>query len=84
MVWVGLVMEVSWLEWRIEANLSYCDSRVGCALHSTTRGNWHGDHMLAFQAAAVDAGGERAGSIPWRGKRIVAAFEFGEGLCFRR
>lgn len=40
--------------------------------------------MLAFQAATIDAGGEGAGSVPWRGEGVVAAFELGEGLCFRR
>lgn len=84
MVRVRLVMEMSWLKWCVEANLSYRDGWVGGVFHCTSGRNGHGDHMLAFQAAAVDARGERAGSIPWRSERIVAAFQLGKSLCFRR
>jgi hypothetical protein len=39
--------------------------------------------VLAFETAAVDAGGEGADAVPGGGEGVVAAFQLGVGLVVR-
>lgn len=71
----GVEVEVGGLEWRVEANLGDGHCWIGVAI-----ARWYVAqrryHMLAFETAAVDAGGEGADAVPWRIEDVVATLQF--------
>lgn len=75
-----LVVKVAGLEWRVEADFGDGYRWVLDLIDGVGDGAVRGYHVLAFEAAAVDAGCEGAGSVPWGGEGVVAALELREPL----
>jgi hypothetical protein len=70
----GVEVEVGGLEWRVEANLGDGHCWIGVAI-----AGWHVAqrryHMLAFETAAVDAGGEGACAVPRGVEDVVTTLQ---------
>lgn len=82
-VWAWLVVQVAGLERGVKADFRDGDGWVGELVDWVRNGVVGGYHVLAFEAAAVDAGCEGAGSVPRRGEGVVTAFELGgTGFCW--
>ncbi len=59
-----MVVEVGGLERRVEAELGDGHGGIDIAFSGWCVSGRPGNHMLAFEAASVDAAGEGAGAIP--------------------
>lgn len=84
-VWAirGVVVQVGRLEWRVETDLGHGHGEILAFAHWCVA--WAGDHVFAFQTAAVDAAGKCAGAVPGRVEDVVAAFEIGRvAAAYRR
>jgi hypothetical protein len=70
----GVKVEVGGLEWHVEANLGdgHCWIGVAIAGWCVSRRRYH---MLAFETAAVDAGGEGAGAVPRGVEDVVTTLQ---------
>lgn len=75
-----LVVKMAGLERRVEADLGDGYGWVMDLIDGVGHGIVRGYHVLAFEAAAVDAGCEGAGPVPWGGESVVAALKLREPL----
>lgn len=70
----GVEVEVGGLEGHVKANLGDGHCRIGIVIAGWCIA-WRRDHMLAFETAAVDAGGEGAGAVPRGVEDVVATLQ---------